>query len=153
MKKILLAGLILSCFFSCKKASDFLENKTTGITEEQVFSDSILTTQFLSRMYSDLGFSFLKGRWSTHGNTEQATDDAEYNFSGTAQAAVVLYNGMISPTIYNSVTILRDFWNVPYANIRRANLLIAKLPGTPLSPAMQSRFKGEARFLRAYYYT
>ena len=90
MKKTLFAIILLSCLFSCKKSSDFLENKTTGIVEEQVFSDSILTTQFLSRIYSDLGFSFLKGRWSTHGNTEQATDDAEYNFNGTGQAAVVL---------------------------------------------------------------
>ncbi|GAB2806464.1 RagB/SusD family nutrient uptake outer membrane protein [Ferruginibacter profundus] len=153
MKKYLIILLIIAGFTACKKSSSFLDGSAITLDETQVFSDSVRTMAFLTGIYSDIAFSFNKGRWSSHGNTEQATDDAEYNFSGTAQAAVVLYNGSISPTIYNSVNILLDFWNTPYANIRRANLLLSKLPVTPLSAELQTRVKGETRFLRAWYYS
>jgi starch-binding outer membrane protein, SusD/RagB family len=111
------------------------------------------TMAFLTGIYSDIAFSFNKGRWDSHGNTEQATDDAEYTLSGVAQIAVILYNGSISPTTYNTRGIVGDFWNTPYFNIRRVNLMLAKLPTTPLSATLQSRVKGEALFLRAWYYT
>lgn len=153
MKKIVIIILVIVTLGACKKSSDFLDGQAIGLDENLVFTDSVRTMGFLTGIYSDIGFSFTKGRWSTHGNTEHATDDAEYNFSGTAQAAVILYNGTISPTIYPSQTALLDFWNLPYANIRRVNLLLSKLPTTPLSPAMQGRVKGEAKFLRAWYYT
>jgi starch-binding outer membrane protein, SusD/RagB family len=152
MKNILIICLLLACLAACKKSDSFLDNKSTaGLTEANTFSDSARTMQFLGRIYSDMGFSFNKGRWSSHGNTEQATDDAEYAYSGTGQGAVVLYNGTVSP-INTAGGLLADFWNVPYTNIRRANLLMVKLPVTPLSATMQSRVKGEAKFLRAWFY-
>lgn len=150
MKKCILIALICAGLASCSKTG-FLDNKSTALDETQVFSDSGRTIQFLSRIYVDIGFSFNKGRWSSHGNTELATDDAEYSLSGATQAAVTLYNGTISPN--NLPSGLNDFWTTPYTNIRRCNLLISKLPGTPLSAGMQSRMIGEARFLRAWYYT
>lgn len=153
MKKVLIIILVIISLAACKKSSSFLDGSAITLDENQVFTDSTRTMAFLTGIYSDIAFSFTKGRWSSHGNTEQATDDAEYNFSGTAQAAVVLYNGSISPTIYTSVNILQDFWNTPYTNIRRANLMLAKLPTTPLSADMQTRVKGETRFLRAWYYS
>ncbi len=155
MKKLLIIVLVLG-LVSCKKSGGFLDNQSVGITESQVFTDSARTMQFLIRIYADMGFSFNKGRWSSHGNTELSTDDAEYSFSGVTQCAVALYNGTLSPLIYYSdaqLTQLQDFWNVPYANIRRVNLLLSKLPTTPLSPAVQTRVKGEIKFLRAWYYS
>lgn len=131
---------------ACKKSSDFLDGQAITLNEELVFTDSARTMAFLTGIYSDIAFSFTKGRWSSHGNTEQATDDAEYNYSGTGQGAVVLYNGSISPTIYSSATMLQDFWNTPYSNIRRANLMLAKLPTTPLSPELKERVKGRPVF-------
>jgi starch-binding outer membrane protein, SusD/RagB family len=154
MKKILIIVLIITGLAACKKSSDFLDGQAITLDENAVFTDSIRTMAFLTGIYSDIAFSFNKGRWNSHGNTEQATDDAEYNFSGTGQAAVILYNGSISPTAYASGNnVLLDFWNTPYANIRRANLMLQKLPTTPLSADMQTRVKGETRFLRAWYYT
>jgi hypothetical protein len=75
---ILTIGVVIA---SCSKAEDFLENKTTALDETQVFSDSLRTIQFLNGIYTEIGFTFNKGRWDTHGNTEQSTDDAEYTFS------------------------------------------------------------------------
>jgi starch-binding outer membrane protein, SusD/RagB family len=153
MKKIIFLLALLTGLQACKKQNAFLDGQAIALDENLVFSDSIRTMAFLTGIYSDIAFSFNKGRWDSHGNTEQATDDAEYTLSGVAQIAVILYNGSISPTTYNTRGIVGDFWNTPYANVRRVNLLLAKLPTTPLSASMQSRVKGEAMFLRAWYYT
>ncbi len=149
MKKMALLILPLATLvFSCKKSSDFLETKTNGITEDMVFTDSIRTVAFLNGIYGDIAYSFNKGRWDSHGNTEQATDDAEYNFSGSGQKAVILYSGSVSPTNFP----FTEFWNTPYANIRRVNLLMAKIGASPLSAGMKTRMVAEARFLRCWYY-
>ncbi|RZK88554.1 MAG: RagB/SusD family nutrient uptake outer membrane protein, partial [Hymenobacter sp.] len=148
MKKLLgllLAGMALTT--ACKK-DDFLEPKASALTEETVFADSTRTFAFLTRIYADMGFSFTKGRWSSHGNTEQATDDAEYNYSGSGQLAVVLYSGTYTPLNFP----FTEFYDLPWANIRRVNLLLSKLPTTPLSQRTRDRLALEARFLRAYYY-
>jgi hypothetical protein len=152
MKKVAIIILILAGFTACKKSNSFLDGQAITLDENAVFTDSTRTMAFLTGIYSDIAFSFNKGRWSSHGNTEQATDDGEYAYSGTAQAAVILYNGSISPTAYASQTALLDFWNTPYANIRRANLMLNKVASTPLSAALQARVKGETKFLRAWYY-
>lgn len=152
MKKALIIILVITSLTACKKSSDFLDGQAITLDENMVFTDSARTMAFLTGIYADLGFSFTKGRWDSHGNTEQATDDAEYTLSGTGQAAVILYNGSISPTAYTSQGRLLDFWNLPYANIRRVNLLLSKLPTTPLSSELQTRVKAEARFLRAWFY-
>ncbi|MES2777227.1 MAG: RagB/SusD family nutrient uptake outer membrane protein [Bacteroidota bacterium] len=156
MKNILIIMVLIAGLASCNKTG-FLDNKSTTLDETAVFSDSIRTMQFLNRIYADIGFSFTKGRWSSHGNSEFATDDAEYQLSGATQAAVVLYNGTISPT--NLPSGLTDFWNLPYTNIRRANLMLSKLPVVPLpedgnsAVASKKRVKAETRFLRAWYYS
>ncbi|MBB6003508.1 RagB/SusD family nutrient uptake outer membrane protein [Arcicella rosea] len=148
MKKILLIGCIIGSLAACKPSDDFLDPKTNALTEETVFSDSTRTMAFLFRIYSDVGFSFNKGRWDSHGNTEEATDDAEYRYSGTGQKAVVLYSGTVSPTNFPFF----EFWSTPYTNIRRVNLLLQKLPQAPLSAKLKTQMVAEARFLRAWYY-
>ena len=146
MKKILFLLVVLSGLQACKKQNSFLDGQAITLSEESIFSDSARTMAFLTGIYSDIAFSFNKGRWDSHGNTEQATDDAEYTLSGVAQIAVILYNGSISPTTYNTRPIVGDFWNTPYFNVRRVNLLLEKLPSTPLSASLQSRVKGEILF-------
>ncbi|MDO7849965.1 RagB/SusD family nutrient uptake outer membrane protein [Hymenobacter convexus] len=148
MKKLLgllLAGAALTT--ACKK-DDFLEPRTSALTEDTVFSDSLRTFSFLNRVYADMGFSFSKGRWDSHGNTEEATDDAEYRYSGATQKAVVLYSGTLTPLNFP----FPEFYDLPWANIRRCNLLLSKLPTTPLAQSTKNRLALEARFLRAYYY-
>ncbi len=147
MKKILLLACAIG-LTSCFSSDDFLDPKTTALTEETVFADSTRSVAFLYRIYSDIGFSYNKGRWDSHGNTEEATDDAEYRYSGTGQKAVVLYSGTVSPTNFPFF----EFWSTPYNNIRRVNLLLEKLPVIPVSAPLKAQMAAEARFLRAWYY-
>jgi len=153
MKKIfIILAMALACT-SCKKSTDFLDNQAgTGETEESIFTDSVKTIGFLSNIYSGIGYSFNKGRFSTHGNTEMATDDAEYAYSGTSQNTVIMYNGTVSPNNFWTQGGVPDFWSTPYSNIRKVNVLLAKLPTAPLSEALKKRMAAEARYLRAWYY-
>lgn len=152
LKCICTVALFSALATSCKKGG-FLENKTSALDENLVFSDSLRTIQFLNGVYNQIGYSFNKGRWDGHGNMEHATDDCEYLFSSVIRPEVIFYQGTISPTNYGTTNpTLADGWTTPYNNIRRCNLLMQKLPTTPLSPAVQSRMKGEAKCLRAWYY-
>jgi hypothetical protein len=153
MKKtlaLLLAGLAATS--ACQK-DDFLEPRTSALTEDTVFTDSANTVAFQTRIYSDINYSFNKGRWSSHGNTELATDDAEYRYSGGGQMAVILYSGTHSPLNLPDPGLI-DFYNVPWYNIRRCNLLLSKLKlsTVPLSARTRARMALETRFLRAWYY-
>lgn len=149
MKRILIIMFVTVLFLgACKKAGSFLDDKTNNALNEQtVFQDSIRTMGFLTRIYEDVPFSFFKLRWN-QGGTENATDDTEFTLSNPVRPSVVLYSGTWSPDNFP----FTDFWTVPWTNIRRANLLISKLPTTPLKPVTQKRVAAEARFMRAWFY-
>ena len=141
MKKIFALLLGLMAGLSACQKDDFLEPKTNALTEDTVFADSTRTMAFLNRIYGDIGFTFQKQRWSSHGNSEHATDDAEYNFSGAGQVAVQLYSGVLTPlSFYGTGSAAgvnfdtnngSDYWVGPWQNIRRCNLMLSKLPITP----------------------
>lgn len=155
MKKILTIIVLSGVIFSCKK-STFLDDKTNGLTEEVVFTDSVQTTSFLNKIYVDAGYTFGPQRFNSaggSGNTELATDNAEgqNNLAVWADAYV---QGVIGPTnVLTGFGTDKDFWNTPYKNIRRVNLLIAKLPEAPFAESTRKRMRAEARFLRAFYYS
>ena len=79
----------------------------------------------------------------------RGTDDAESNLGNPARRSVALYLANYSPENFP----FHDAWDTPWTNIRRANLVITRAATTPLSPAMQRRITGEAKFMRAFFYT
>ncbi|MEO5564441.1 MAG: RagB/SusD family nutrient uptake outer membrane protein, partial [Chitinophagaceae bacterium] len=141
-------AIVLMGAVSCKKQS-FLDDKTTNLIDvDAVFSDSIRTMAFVTRMYEEIPFQFNLDRWEG-GNTVQGTDDAEFTLANPARRPVALYLGAYGPDQF----IHGDAWNIPWNNIRRVNLLIKNLPSTPLPESLKGRIKGEAKFMRAYFYT
>lgn len=52
----------------------------------------------------------------------------------------------------NEFTIPTSFWSDHYQGIYRANILLQKLPGTPIDATKKARFTAESKFLRAMYY-
>ncbi|WP_114778454.1 RagB/SusD family nutrient uptake outer membrane protein [Botryobacter ruber] len=154
MKKLLILLLLGVPLASCDLTGDeFLApQNSSALTEEMVFSDSIRTTAFLTRIYSDIGVDFELGIWSSHGNINQATDDAEYTLSSPTQTAVIHYSGTLNPATYASDGNMNLYWRMPYENIRRVNMLIANIDRSPLTQATKTRMLAEARFLRAWYY-
>lgn len=151
---ILVAAAFIISAASCNKK--FLDDKASSVLDETAtFTDSVNTLGFLTRMYEDIGFAFNKRRWENGANTDQGSDDTEYNLGNPIRAAVALSTGGYSPVNFymnNSGSGNGTMYELPWKNIRRANLLLSHLSTTPLSPAMQLRVKGETRFMRAYYY-
>jgi len=149
MKNLLIILSVILLFTACKKGS-VLDNKSNNaLNEATVFSDSVNTISFLTRIYDDEGFAFLKNRWGENGGLEQASDDSEYSLSSTQRRAVIYYSSNYTA---DGVPGFNEVWVIPYTDIRSCNLLLSKLPTTPLSAATQKRITGEARFLRAWYY-
>ncbi len=141
-------------FLACKKSGG-LEDKTTGLTEEAVFADSIQTTAFLNKIYVDAGYTFGPSRFSSaggSGNTELATDNCEGN-NNLSVWANAYAQGTIGPSnVLTGFAADKDFWTTPYKNIRRVNLLLSKLDNAPFHESTKKRMRAEARFLRAFYY-
>lgn len=150
MKKILIILLVLGVFTACKKTS-FLDDQTNNaLNQTTVFSDSVNTMSFLTRIYEDEPLSFYKSSFAGFAaSTEQSTDDSECSVSNPLRKPVVLYSSTVSP---DNFPFIDDFWQKQWTNIRRANLLLSQLPNTPLSAATKIRVAAEARFLRAWFY-
>lgn len=144
----IITALIVAGVVSCKKQS-FLDDKTSNLVDvNAVFADSIRTMAFVSRMYEEMPFTFLYDRWEG-GNTIIGTDDGESNLGNPARRSVALYLANYSQENFP----FHDAWNTPWVNIRRANLILSRIATAPLSPAIQQRIRGEAKFMRAYFYT
>lgn len=150
MKKIFIFIAAIIFFTACKKGS-FLDDKSNNaLNEQSVFTDSVNTMSFLTRIYEDMPAPFYKQRLSGfNASTEQATDDSECDVSNPLRKPVVLYSSTVSP---DNFPFLDNFWQLPWNNIRRANLLLSKLPTVPLNPKTKTRIEAETRFLRAWFY-
>lgn len=148
MRKIFaILGIIVFGLSACQKQS-FLDDKTSSLVDvNAVFADSTRTIAFLTRMYEDMPFTFLYDRWEG-GNTIIGTEDAESNLGNPARRSVALYLANYSQENFP----FHDAWDLPWINIRRANLLLSRIATAPLSPGLQRRITGEAKFIRAYFY-
>lgn len=148
MRKIfLIITIAFIGLVSCKKQS-FLDDKTTSLIDvNAVFSDSTRTIAFVNRMYEEIPLAWYFNRWEG-GNTVQGVDDAEFSLANPVRRSVALYLGN-----YSAESFLHgDAWVVPWTNIRRANLLLSRVATTPLTQITQNRLRGEAKFMRAFFY-
>lgn len=159
MKKLIIPVNLLLIFVwlnACKKSGDFLDKKTSGnLNEATTFSDSAKTMDFLSGIYSDIGFSFDPGRWEAGGHPVVSNESEPLRYVGPQNDVVIMIGGAISSQTTDAsknVQILNN-WLTPYRNIRRVNLFLSKVDVSPLSAELRARLKAEARFLRAWYYS
>jgi hypothetical protein len=138
---LLLSALILISFAACKKKldtkpKDFFEPSSYYRTPEQL-------NIALNGVYDNLGVLYsnpIHFRWNFEG------DEAWY-----------VKNAPLSgPHIYNFTPAHADvqiFWNTLYLGIGRANYLLANLNNNPsINESIRLQVKGEALFLRGYYY-
>ncbi len=149
MRKVFLTALIITaCFFTaCKKTSFLDKTTTTDLNESAVFSDSARSMDFLTNIYSNVGFSFDLSRFGGAAGLDACSDEAE----GPLSATVTTYNQFASASVtaYNIAT---DAWNTSYSQIRAVNQFLQHLPAIPFNDNLKRRTKGEAIFLRAWYY-
>ncbi|MGV3509696.1 MAG: RagB/SusD family nutrient uptake outer membrane protein [Sphingobacteriaceae bacterium] len=148
MKKkfLLISALTSLAMYSCKKESFLDQTQSSELNEKVVFADSAYTINFLSGIYSDIGFSTWPKRFGG-GGLDASTDEAEGAGSGAINTFIQFATGTV-----NASVITNDAWSIPYTNIRRVNLILKNLPNTRIGENVKVRIKAESRFLRAYYY-
>lgn len=141
---------MISVAAACNKTNDYLDKaESGGITDEELFGDYAQTDAFLANIYAT---GIGAGDWMpVYSFTYAAAcDEAKcpYTFN---YGTINFTSGLISPT-NNPV----DIWAKSYQNIRKANVFLKHIDALPVNDAKQEagkyRMKGEALFLRAFFY-
>jgi hypothetical protein len=139
--------ICLIFFTGCSK--EFLnQTKTTDLTEENTFSDSARSIDFLTQIYSNIDFSFNPARFNGLAGLESACDEAE----GPTANTLTTYNQFATGSV-SAYSISNDAWSISYSNIRAVNQFITHLSTIPYNSDLKKRTKAEAIFLRAWYYS
>src|SRR6188508_2751394 len=156
--KILLAFLVASAFYACKKS--FLEIKPNGVLDEATLStekgvNKILLSAYAVLDAADQGLN-LSGQWGSSGS----------NFVFGSMAGGEANKGGSPPGDQgpNMTTVIRhDFvatnlalderWKVTYEGVKRTNTVLQVLANvTGISDANRKNITGQARALRAWYH-
>lgn len=139
---------------TCTKVNTYLDKaESGGLTEDEVFSNYVYASGFLSDIYN----TALLSNWSplVYGfNFSTICDEAHASHADTQGYGQAFKNGTLSPTLNPN-----DMWALCYANLRKINMFLENIDQVPVDPeqanvqeAGKARMKGEALFLRAYVY-
>ncbi|RYE14541.1 MAG: RagB/SusD family nutrient uptake outer membrane protein, partial [Sphingobacteriales bacterium] len=102
---------------------------------------------FLTDIYSGVNVSFSQRRFGQTGMSA-ATDEAEGPVNTSPNTYLQFVSGSVNPS-----TVSGEIYSTAYTKIRAVNKLLQHLPEAPFSADQRSRVKGEAMFLRAWYYS
>ncbi len=145
MKKILYLAVAALLFASC---NDFLatENLTQKNSENFPVNETD-ATQMITAIYATMNIAIQKGVNKTYFYIAQVASDDCYGGGGEndkdAQASDHL--------LYYGESLFADFWSARYQGINRANMALANLDNVA-DETIRDQKKGEALFLRAYFY-
>lgn len=145
-KSYLYIALALLGTISCSKEGFLDQTQSSDLNEQAVFADSTYTINFLSGIYSDIGFATYPKRFGG-GGLDASTDEAEGAGLGSINTFIQFATGTVNSNIITS-----DAWNIPYTNIRRVNIFLRNIGNVRIGENIKTRVRAEARFLRAYYY-
>lgn len=146
---------ILCCMFitgmtACNKVNSYLDKaESGGISDKELFNDYAQTDAFLANIYST---GIGAGDWMpVYSFTYAAACDEAKCPYPFAYGTINFTNGLVSPT-NNPI----DIWAKSYQNLRKVNTFLQYIDNLPVSSSAQeegkTRMKGEAYFLRAFFY-
>jgi len=144
IKHILLVLTVAGALFtSCKK--DFLNTKPqTEVPSEDTWKDGALASAFVNNIYTGL---------RNGGFEEQmlASLSDETVFTHPGRSINIINEGTLGPTNtgWSDSTYV---WGAMYNKIRSCNVALQNLTAAPIDQSLKGRLRGEAHFLRAYYY-
>ncbi|WP_418992623.1 RagB/SusD family nutrient uptake outer membrane protein [Alistipes sp.] len=140
MKKILIP-LLAATLAAC----DFFDVETGGfIPPETSYVDRKSVEMALTGVYAPLSdLSFYGRDWFYAFNLQ---DDLSYYDRNYTKQELFLNN------YTNTNATLNNLWTTLYLGIDRANSFLEYIQGSPVDEALVTRYTGEVRFLRAYYY-
>lgn len=139
--------LMITLMLGCNEEGFLDQTEVTDLNEQTVFADSTYTMNFLTSIYTDVGYSFNPARFGVAG-LESACDEAEGFATGSVGTHLQFTTGGINP-----INIPGNSWSIPYRNIRKVNQYLKNVSRSRFNEAQKTRTKAEARFLRAWYYS
>lgn len=151
-------NVALSCLFLLSGCSKYLDKEyDASISEEKVFANSTLTQEFLANVYTFLpdGFGPFSDTQFLNASRDCMSDNA------TAFWGLIYYNKIRTDSYTSSSHPLAgSFWTNNFTGIRRCNKFLANVRSDVISDAalegddnhLFSRYKAEARLLRALYH-
>ncbi len=149
INKVILFGLLIGgagmLFSSCSDYLDEEKNFKNLQTEDKIFTDKDFTEQWLSYCYANLlGDNMEMGH--TNNNVTNFSDDIVFNEGNNG-----VYYQQYKLGQYESIT--TQAWARSYDGIRQASVLIQDIDkNTKFTEEERTDIKGQARFLRAYFY-
>jgi starch-binding outer membrane protein, SusD/RagB family len=145
--KIFLATVVLVVLGSCKKDFITIQPKGQFLTEnyytnrDQAYSGLVATYDLLRKNAG--GFENIICMMNAGSDDNYAGGGGATDGAGIQGFSNFTINAQIMP---------RSFWSDYYQGVFRANILLAKLPGTPMDAAEKARFVAETKALRGFYY-
>lgn len=148
IRLILTAFLLISAVFIQSCSKDFLEIKPQGIMTEAIFlqteKDAVLATNAIYNSARE--WNFYTGGFPI---LDIMSDDA---FKGSNPGDGAFLNLFDNFGFTPSNGDVSRWYSALYKTIRRANIVIEKVPEIEMDESLKSRLIGEARFIRAYCY-
>lgn len=135
-----LSGIVLLSAAGC---SSFLEKEPTFIVKENYYTNE-----------NDVNIG-LTGIYSVLGNEDVYGSSLPYHLSMSDEGVWQRSTALIGPEVYvydSSNQLVRNLWKYLYEGVERANVFLDKVDGARMDDAKRTVAKGEAKFLRAYYY-
>ena len=156
MKKItqLLVILFATFFVGCTKDGANLLDKAQNndIYEPMVFSNPQYAVWYLNAIYKEMNAAY--ARFGSAGYLGNAIDEGQCKANW--DNAHIMGIGSWGPT---NIPLAVDTWKKNYTAIRAANRFLQKVDSIPnsdnpvVNDQIRSRMKGEATFLRAFFYS
>lgn len=115
------------------------------MSDETVFADPALSEAFLNDIYNGMGHGLFQ-------TTLWALTDDGHKIGGSA---IPHTQSLISPSDIGTVASARfahHRWEEMYSRIRQTNIFLGQIDDADFEEARKQQMKGEAYFLRAYFY-
>jgi len=164
MKKIkylffLLSAVLVMMSIGCTESTEgFLDDKSEALSLEKIFSDSILTEEYLATVYWQIPsvlFAPRRAGWflTDYEDYSSATDDGkEVSNDRTRFCPAFMKADFTQNGINAGFEHFLNLWTAMYSNIRICNQVLGNIDECPLTQETKDGMKLEARFLRAFYY-
>jgi hypothetical protein len=116
------------------------------LSDDAVFADPNLAQAFVNDMYRGMGHGLYEIMLSSI--TDETHFIHNYNTEPIVKSIITSSDrGALEDGRYGHFN-----WSNNYSRIRQTNIFLDKVDGTTFDPALKQRMKGEAYFLRAYFY-
>ncbi|HEV8303939.1 MAG TPA: RagB/SusD family nutrient uptake outer membrane protein [Gemmatimonadales bacterium] len=144
IRRTLTAALVLLGLTGCNGILDL--SPKDQLSDQAVFNDPNLAEAFLNDIYRGLGHGLYEIMLSSISDESHFIHN--YNTEPVVQSLITSSDrGAIDDDRFNHFD-----WNDNYSRIRQANIFLSHIDATDFDPAWKQRMKGEAFFLRAYFY-